>query len=127
MGRYEEALAMNAKAGALLNRPMDLNLATARIYARMGKRKEARQILETFRTERPDRLQHGLLAAVYTALGDKDEAFRLLFKRTEEAREGLAYMAVDPPLESLHSDPRWQVLLRRMNFPQSARQSAVSH
>jgi hypothetical protein len=57
-----------------------------------------------------------LIAAVYAALGDKDEAFRILEKAVGE-RQFLTPLKVEPPLESLHSDPRWQVLLRRMNFP----------
>ena len=56
------------------------------------------------------------IAAVYVALGDKDEAFRILEKAVEE-HQLLTPLKVEPPLESLHSDPRWQALLRRMNFP----------
>ena len=56
------------------------------------------------------------LATTYAALGDKDEAFRLLFQVTEE-RDGLNYVKTDPRLDSLHSDPRWHTLLRRMNLP----------
>ena len=58
-----------------------------------------------------------IIAAVYAALGDKDEAFRILEKAIEE-RSLLVALKEDPPLESLHSDPRWKVLLRRMNFPE---------
>jgi hypothetical protein len=89
----------------------------------MGNRKEARQILDTLRRTGGGRFLAGLdvtsldLAGLYAALGDKDEAFRLLFKSTE-VRDGLGvYVKVDPPLDVLHSDPRWQVLLRRMKLP----------
>ena len=51
-------------------------------------------------------------AGVYAALGDRDEAFRILEKAVEE-RQFMTPLKVDPPLEGLHSDPRWQV---RMNF-----------
>ena len=37
-----------------------------------------------------------------------------------EERDGLNYVKTDPRLDSLHADPRWQVLLRRMNFPPDA-------
>ena len=57
------------------------------------------------------------IAAVYVALGEKDEAFRILGKAVEE-HQVLTPLKVEPPLESLHADPRWQALLRRMNFPQ---------
>jgi hypothetical protein len=56
------------------------------------------------------------IAGVYATLGDKDEAFRILEKAVEE-RQYLTPLKVEPPLENLHSDPRWKALLRRMNFP----------
>jgi hypothetical protein len=56
-------------------------------------------------------------APVYAALGDKDAAFRLLFKSIEERRDWPIFIKADPPFDSLHSDPRWTVLLRRMNLP----------
>jgi TolB-like protein/DNA-binding winged helix-turn-helix (wHTH) protein/Tfp pilus assembly protein PilF len=123
MGRYTEALALHEKYDALRNRPPGRSPGVARIYTRMGKRKEARQILDTLRTTSGDRLLTELnfnilnLAGLYTALDDKDEAFRLLYKNSE-VRDGLdVYMKVDPRLDPLHSDPRWPELLRRMNFP----------
>jgi hypothetical protein len=56
------------------------------------------------------------LAEAYAALGDKDEAFRQLFRRIED-QTGLNYAKADPPFDSLHSDPRWQTVLRGMNLP----------
>src|SRR6266566_3117100 len=100
---------MLEKARALVNRPPGPSLPVARIYARMGKRKEARQILDAV----PKTGSHVSLATVYAALGDKGEAFRLLFENIE-VHDGLAYVKTDPRLASLHSDPRWPVLLRSM-------------
>ena len=54
-------------------------------------------------------------AGAYAALGDKDEAFKLLFSMPRT--EGFNYVKVDPPFDSLHSDPRWRELLRHMNLP----------
>ena len=94
MGRYTEALALNERVRALRNHPPGPSPRVARIYARMGKRKEARQILDTLQRTGGDRFLAGLnftsldLAGLYAALGDKDEAFRLLFKNTE-VRDGL--------------------------------------
>jgi hypothetical protein len=79
----------------------------------MGKRDEARRILELQRTRGS---QWFVLATTYAALGENDEAFRLLFQVTEE-RDALNYVKTDPRLDSLHADPRWQTLLRRMNLP----------
>ena len=57
------------------------------------------------------------IAAVYVALGDKDAAFRILQKAVEE-RQPIVALKEDPLLENLRSDPRWKVLLRRMNYPE---------
>jgi TolB-like protein/cytochrome c-type biogenesis protein CcmH/NrfG len=119
MGRYAEALSLAERAAMLVNRQPDSSFQVARIHARMGKRKEARQILAALPKTGRD---YSELAGVYAALGDKDEAFRLLFKKGEH-RPILNYSKTDPPLEPLHSDPRWPVLLRYMNFPMAPEQT----
>jgi TolB-like protein/DNA-binding winged helix-turn-helix (wHTH) protein/Tfp pilus assembly protein PilF len=121
MGRYAEAIALHEKADKLLGRPGG-GPSIARIYARMGKADEARRVLDRQWTSKLPWFEP---ATAYAALGDKDEAFRLLFGMLEE-RDSLNYVRTDPRLDSLHSDPRWQVLLRRMNFPTDARSDTAS-
>ena len=116
MGRYDEALDLHGKEDTLLGRPAGASPAIARIYARMGKPTEARRIL---RAQRTGNLPWFESASIYAALGDKDEAFHSLDRMFEE-RDGLNYIKTDPRFDSLHADPRWQVLLRRMNFPPDA-------
>ena len=124
MGRHAKALAAYEKASALQGRAAVDGADVARVYARMGKHNEARKLLDTLRS----RLPHApdmKLAQAYAALGDKDEAFRLLFRYVEE-RYALGNIQ-DPPFDSLHSDPRWRVLLRRMNFPADANSGTCAH
>jgi TolB-like protein/DNA-binding winged helix-turn-helix (wHTH) protein/Tfp pilus assembly protein PilF len=87
MGRYEEALAIYTKHRVLKrdppNNPHFLAIR-ARVYALMGKRTEARGILKAVKPHKPD-----LRAAAYVALGDNDEAFRLLFQKVENREETL--------------------------------------
>ena len=116
VGRYDEALDLHRKEDTLLGRPAGGGPAIARIYARMGKPAEARRILQTPRAANWSWVES---ATVYAALGDKDEAFQSLARMFEE-RDGLNYVKTDPRLDSLHADPRWQVLLRRMKFPPDA-------
>jgi TolB-like protein/Tfp pilus assembly protein PilF len=108
MGKYVDALAFYEKAQAVQGNPWSDSADIARVYARMGRRSDARQMLK--------RLGDGS-ADVYTALGDKDAAFRLLFKSVDERINWPIFIKADPLFESLHSDPRWTELLRRMNFP----------
>ncbi|HWY05740.1 MAG TPA: protein kinase [Candidatus Acidoferrales bacterium] len=49
-------------------------------------------------------------------LGDKEKAFFWLEKCYTE-RTGLVFLRVDPALDSVHSDPRFADLVRRVGFP----------
>jgi hypothetical protein len=50
----------------------------ARVYALTGRQREARQMIKGLKANRY------ITAAVHAALGDKDEAFRVLEKAIEE-------------------------------------------
>jgi serine/threonine protein kinase/Tfp pilus assembly protein PilF len=118
MGRYDEAVESYRKRHALLGGSFDrfYTFFRAKASARMGRRDEALRILnELQRTTEPARSLDRNAAEVWAALGDKDEAFRLLFKAVEERRIGVFFKG--PWFDSLHSDPRWKAMLRRMNFP----------
>lgn len=49
-------------------------------------------------------------------LGEKEEAFEFL-QKAYETRRGIIELPVEPELENIRSDPRYQDLLRRMNLP----------
>jgi len=51
-------------------------------------------------------------------MGNRDEALRWLEKAYEQRSGYVALLKVDPELDNLHSDPRFQPLLRRMNLLQ---------
>lgn len=59
------------------------------------------------------------IAALYAKLGDKDNAFHWLDRAYEE-REGqaLTLLKVFPDFDTLHGDPRYQALLRKMGLPE---------
>jgi serine/threonine protein kinase/TolB-like protein/Tfp pilus assembly protein PilF len=112
LGRYDEAIAALEKNRELMPKGGELQAAVARVYALMGREHEARQMI------RGVKAQPYAFARLYAALGDKDEAFRILEKAVEERNSLLVALKEDPPYENLHSDPRWKALLRRMNFPE---------
>jgi TolB-like protein/DNA-binding winged helix-turn-helix (wHTH) protein/Flp pilus assembly protein TadD len=58
------------------------------------------------------------LAQIYAALGNKPEALNWLQTAHDERAVWMAYLNVDPILDPLRPEPRFQDLLRRMNFPQ---------
>ena len=56
-------------------------------------------------------------AAAYIRLGQTDSAFEWLEKAYAERSNWLIYLRVDPLFDPLRSDPRFQELVGRMNFP----------
>ncbi len=111
LGRYNEALAVYEKAREAAPVAGDWRDVIAYVYARMGRKREARQLVSGLKDFPID------VAAVYAALDDKDEAFRILEEAIEERKQQMIVLKEDPTLDSLHSDPRWKELLRRMDFP----------
>jgi hypothetical protein len=53
---------------------------------------------------------------VQVALGDVDASFGLLEKAYQERRGWLAYLRIEPMLDPLRADPRFQGLLERMHL-----------
>jgi tetratricopeptide (TPR) repeat protein len=115
LGRYDEAIAAFEKDREL-TKGGNFQAGIARVYALMGRKREARQMISGLKANAY------FIAGVYSTLGDKDEAFRILEKAVEE-RQVLVNIKVDPPFENLHSDPRWKALLHRLNFPSGATDS----
>jgi len=58
------------------------------------------------------------LARFYAALGDKDKAFAALNKSYDEREIPLSGIKVDPLLDPLRDDLRFQEVMKKMNFPE---------
>jgi TolB-like protein len=56
------------------------------------------------------------IATIYAALGDADTAFRWLDKAFEARADCIPFTKEDPRLDRLHSDPRFDRLLRMIGF-----------
>jgi len=113
MGMYEEAIEVSQKAAAL---HPDLRHVLGQAYARAGRRDEALKILAEL--EKEEATPYGALGLVelYTALGNKDEAFRWL--NYEHPHAWVPWIRTNPPFKPLRDDPRFKDLLRKMNLPQ---------
>ena len=57
-------------------------------------------------------------ARFYALAGEKDRALECLEKAYEERVPTMAHLRADPNWDDLHDEPRFQDLLRRMNFPE---------
>jgi len=112
-GNYEKAIEQFRILGELPHVLGHLGNA----YARAGQRAEANQTVSTLK----DYVQkRGVgtyeIALVYAGLGNKDEAFAWLEKSYKARDKGLTYLKLDPCVDPLRSDPRFQDLLRRMGL-----------
>lgn len=59
-----------------------------------------------------------VVAKAYVDLGEKDKAIAELNKGYEKRLSSLCWLKVEPQLDPLRSDPRYQELLQKMRFPQ---------
>jgi tetratricopeptide (TPR) repeat protein len=57
------------------------------------------------------------IAEVFAWRWEKDKAFEWLERAYRQQDNGLSQTKVDPLLASLHSDPRFVAMLRKLNFP----------
>ena len=86
-------------------------------YARAGQIEEARQAVSKLKGYiQKDGLGTYEIALVYAGLDDKDEAFAWLEKSYEVRDKGLTFLKLDPGLDPLRADPRFQSLLRRVGL-----------
>jgi len=118
MGRLSEALAAIQKARLIDADNAELLAALGHAHALSGNKREAERILNRLREDSKRRyISPYYIASVYVGLGDKNRAFEWLEKAYQERSLNMAYLRVEPQLDGLRSDPRFQDLLRRMNFP----------
>jgi TolB-like protein/Flp pilus assembly protein TadD len=112
-GKYSEAISEFIKSG---NGPDSLgHLGNA--YARGGRPAAARKtIAELQGTVTKDGVGRYEIALVYAGLGDKQEAFKWLEEAFKAHDVGLLYLKIDPCLDPLRSDGRFDDLVRRVGL-----------
>jgi tetratricopeptide (TPR) repeat protein len=89
------------------------------IYGVAGKKKEAQEILDHYlELSKKEFVGPAFMAFIYIGLGEKDKAFEWLEKTYEQREAYVDLLKVSPMFDSLRSDPRFQDLVERMNFPE---------
>ena len=116
---YPEAIAYAEKGIARTGRLNDNLGLLALMYGLGGRKSETRKIIG----ELKERSRHhyvfpSVFAYAYLGLGEKDRALTYLEQAYEEQDPALFYLKASPLLDSLRSEPRFQALLRRVNFTQ---------
>src|SRR4030042_3430152 len=90
------------------------------ILALAGRRKEALEALHDHVSIQARKNMDTAFdeACVYAGLGEKDQAFELLQKAFDKHSSDLASLLAEWSLRSLHGDPRFEKLVRKMGFPE---------
>ncbi len=107
------------KAAPLSDRDAGDVMSLAYVYASDGQRNRVPPMLEE--VEEKTKLMYVpvyRIAATYVALGDHEQAIRWLQRAYSDDFGWMVWLKVDPVMDPLRSDPRFQSLLARMKFPQ---------
>jgi tetratricopeptide (TPR) repeat protein len=116
MGKYSDAIAEADRSGPSSDSTLRLT-EMAYACARAGKSAEARGFLGELQ-ERSKRVYVPAydLAVVHLALGENEAALQWLQRAYDEHDWGLVVLAVEPRLDPLRSDPRFQGLVRKVGL-----------
>jgi TolB-like protein/Tfp pilus assembly protein PilF len=118
LGKHAQAIAVLDKG--LVDNPKDAFLlgVLAHVYGLLGHRAKALELVAdlTRREARGEIMPAFTLLYAYAPV-DRDRAIARLEKAATENRDRVVWVKVDPLLAPLRSDPRFQDVVRRMNFP----------
>ena len=94
-------------------------LGFAKIHARLGEEEQALAWVDKLKEyAQRQHVSPLAFAEIYTRLGDKDQALAWLEKAYEQRSLRFLWINVSTKWDPLRDEPRFQDLLRRMNFPE---------
>ena len=116
---YPEAIAEYKRALQLGGSPAEMRGLLGNAYAVSGNRADALKIIPELKSLWPEHARAALdLAAVFSGLGDKEDALYWLEKAQEMHVSDLIGIGTDSHFVELRSDPRFQALVRQVGVPQ---------
>ena len=120
-GLHAEAQAVGER-GQQQPGPETRNLSTTCLgvaYAKTGQRDRSLQLVARLKEEGKSRyVQSYWIAVQYAALGDKDAAFKELETAFQNRDWFLTRIKIDPFMDPLRDDPRFDEMVRRLKLPQ---------
>jgi tetratricopeptide (TPR) repeat protein len=115
---YPEAVAAFQRVESQWGRQPVVVAHLAWVYGLAGRKHEARKLIDELNEIARHRyVAPALFVNAYLGLGDKETALTWMERGIEEHDQWFL-LKVDPTLDPLRSEPRFQAALRRMNFPQ---------
>jgi serine/threonine-protein kinase len=117
-GNYPAAETHLGVALAAVPQRAEVQAAQGQLYALSGRTDAAKTVLRQLQAASTDRyISPYLIAAVEAALGQRAEAFASLDQAVKERAAHVAYLRVDPRVDSLRTDRRFLRLLRQLRLP----------
>jgi TolB-like protein/DNA-binding winged helix-turn-helix (wHTH) protein len=114
---YPEAIAALQRKVKRSRRSVPL-ASLASVYGLAGRKAEAIELIDELKERDRRRYVSGvLLAEAYGGLGEKEHALAWLERAYKDRDQWMVYINAYPGLDPLRSEPRFQALVRRMNFP----------
>ena len=113
-GMLEEAIAEHRKAVSLSGGSVLMKANLGRAYGLSGRKREAREVLRELEAAAVSPYR---IATVHLALGDVAATFEWLQRAYRERDHWMVWLKVDPMLESLRGDRRYQTLVKKVGFP----------
>jgi len=118
-GRLEEAIdAYRAAQGLSEDQFSMASLSLAFVAARMGRRAEAEEFVKSLEA-RPTEYSWFLVATIHAELGDAEGALEQLEAAYRNKEWWMTTIKIHPWLDPLRDDPRFDDIVRRMNFPEN--------
>ena len=115
MGNHVRAIAQ-LKLAKTVDFPL-MGAALGLAYAVSGRKDQTQKIAEAFKAAAKKRyIPPTYFGMLYAGLGDKDKALEWLEKAFQERADGLTWLNVEPMLDDMRSDPRFQDLIRRIGL-----------
>jgi serine/threonine protein kinase/Tfp pilus assembly protein PilF len=122
MGRYDLAITEGEKGVNLSGGSPLMRAALAHSYGKAGRRKEALEILDDLTNlAKCKYVAPHFFAGIHIGLGENAGALEYLEKSYEDHSHWLIYLHIDPSMDDLRQDPRFQDLLKRVGLPASSR------
>ena len=118
-GAFKEALAEADKVISTSSPLDDLMVLSflGWVYAVSGRPEKARGLLDRMLELRAGRYVDAfIIGEVYAGLGEKEKAFEWLNRAYEERAAQMIFLKIDPFIRNLHSDPRYEELLKKTGF-----------
>ncbi|MEO6221464.1 MAG: FlgO family outer membrane protein [Ginsengibacter sp.] len=117
LGKYGEAIDGNRRWGELTGNKIKTDIALADIYAVSDRREDAEKIIKQMEVGKSlSANDYRGMAQVYSALGDTDTAFAWLEKSYAHHEESLCSLKIDPKMDPLRHDHRFNELLKKVRL-----------